>query len=38
MNAITSTANREIVITRVFAAPRELVGDAMINLEHGVHW
>lgn len=38
MNAITSTADREIVITRVFDAPRELVWEAMVNPQHVVHW
>lgn len=33
-----ATADREIVITRVVAAPRELVWDAMTNPEHVVHW
>jgi uncharacterized protein YndB with AHSA1/START domain len=33
-----STADREIVITREFAAPRELVWDAMTKPEHVVNW
>ena len=37
-NHATSTANREIVITRVFDAPRELVWEAWTNPEHVVHW
>ena len=32
------TADREIVITREFAAPRELVWDAMTKPEHVVKW
>lgn len=32
------TANREIVITRVVNAPRELVWDAMTKPEHVVQW
>jgi uncharacterized protein YndB with AHSA1/START domain len=33
-----STADREIIITRTFDAPRELVWEAMTNPEHVVHW
>jgi uncharacterized protein YndB with AHSA1/START domain len=33
-----STADREIVITRTFDAPRELVWDAMTNPQHVVNW
>lgn len=33
-----NTADREIVITRTFDAPRELVWEAMMNPEHVVHW
>jgi len=33
----TGSAN-EIVLTRVFAAPRELVWKAMTDPEHVVHW
>lgn len=33
-----STADREIVITRTFDAPRELVWEAMTNPEHVVNW
>ena len=32
------TADREIVISREFAAPRELVWEAMVNPEHVVQW
>lgn len=32
------TADREIVISRVFDAPRELVWEAMANPEHVVNW
>ncbi len=32
------TADREIVITRDFSAPRELVWDAMTKPEHVVNW
>jgi uncharacterized protein YndB with AHSA1/START domain len=37
-NDLTNTADREIVITRVFDAPCELVWEAMVNPEHVVHW
>ena len=37
-NAASSTADREIIITRTFDAPRELVWEAMTNPEHVVHW
>jgi len=37
-NAAASTADREIVITRTFDAPRELVWEAMTNPEHVVNW
>jgi uncharacterized protein YndB with AHSA1/START domain len=33
-----STADREIVITRTFDAPRELVWEAMTNPKHVVNW
>ena len=33
-----NTADCEIVITRTFDAPRELVWEAMINPEHVVKW
>lgn len=33
-----SLANREIVISRVFDAPRELVWEAMANPKHIVNW
>ncbi|MGC9942246.1 MAG: SRPBCC family protein [Verrucomicrobiota bacterium] len=34
----TSTADREIIITRTFEAPRELVWDAMTNPKHVGDW
>ncbi len=34
----SGTADREIVITRVFDAPRELVWEAWTNPEHIIHW
>jgi len=34
----TTTANREIVITRVYDAPRELVFDAWTSTEHLHKW
>ena len=34
----SDTRDREIVITRVFDAPRELVWEAMTKPEHVVHW
>jgi uncharacterized protein YndB with AHSA1/START domain len=34
----TSTADREIVITRVFNAPRELVFNAWTDPKHVDHW
>jgi uncharacterized protein YndB with AHSA1/START domain len=37
-NETVSTADREIVITRTFDAPRELVWEAMMNPEHVVNW
>ena len=33
-----STADREIVITRAFQAPRDLVFEAWTNPKHIVHW
>ena len=33
-----NTADREIVITREFTAPRELVWEAMTNPKHVVNW
>jgi uncharacterized protein YndB with AHSA1/START domain len=33
-----NTADREIVVTREFQAPRELVWDAMTNPKHVVNW
>ncbi len=35
---VSSTTDREIVITREFAAPRELVWEAMTNPKHVVNW
>ena len=32
------TSDREIVISRVFDAPRELVWEALANPRHVVHW
>jgi uncharacterized protein YndB with AHSA1/START domain len=37
-NAATSTADREILITRTFDAPRELVWEAWTNPKHVTHW
>jgi uncharacterized protein YndB with AHSA1/START domain len=37
-NAATSTADREIIITRTFDAPRELVWEAWTNPEHVAQW
>lgn len=37
-NPTEDIANREIVITRVFDAPRELVWKAMTDPQHVVHW
>ena len=37
-NPPPDTSDREIVITRVFNAPRELVWEAMTNPEHVVNW
>jgi uncharacterized protein YndB with AHSA1/START domain len=34
----TNTADREIVISRVFDAPRELVWEAWTDPKHVVHW
>ena len=36
--SITTPTEREIVMTRVFAAPRRLVFDAWTNPEHVPHW
>jgi uncharacterized protein YndB with AHSA1/START domain len=35
---VTLPSDREIVLTRVFDAPRELVFDAFSQAEHMVHW
>jgi uncharacterized protein YndB with AHSA1/START domain len=37
-NPAEKTADREIVITRDFNAPRELVWEAMTNPKHVVNW
>ena len=37
-NSPENTADREIVITREFNAPRELVWEAMTNPKHVVKW
>jgi uncharacterized protein YndB with AHSA1/START domain len=37
-NAAASTADREIIITRTFDAPRELVWEAWTNPEHVAQW
>lgn len=37
-NVATSTSEREMVITRLIDAPRELVWEAMTNPQHVVHW
>ncbi|MFZ5522801.1 MAG: SRPBCC domain-containing protein [Pseudomonadota bacterium] len=37
-NDATSTADREMVITRIVDAPRELVWEAMTNPKHVVNW
>jgi uncharacterized protein YndB with AHSA1/START domain len=37
-NVAANTADREILITRVFDAPRELVWEAWTNPKHVVHW
>lgn len=37
-NAATDAADREIVLSREFEAPRELVWDAMTNPDHVVNW
>lgn len=38
MNTATDSSAREIVLSREFAAARELVWDAMTNPEHVVNW
>jgi uncharacterized protein YndB with AHSA1/START domain len=38
INTVENTADREIVISRVVDAPRELVWEAMTNPEHVVNW
>ncbi len=36
--AATTTADREIVVSRVFDAPRELVWEAWTDPRHVIHW
>jgi uncharacterized protein YndB with AHSA1/START domain len=36
--AVSTPTDREIVITRTFDAPRELVWEAFTKPEHLVHW
>jgi uncharacterized protein YndB with AHSA1/START domain len=38
MNEKTNAADREILITRVLDAPRELVFEAWTKPEHLIHW
>lgn len=38
VNEATNTADREIIITRVFNAPRELVFDVWTDPNHVGHW
>ncbi|MGH6771211.1 MAG: SRPBCC family protein [Xanthobacteraceae bacterium] len=38
MNEQTGTADREIVLTRVYDAPRDLVWTAWTDPKHVVHW
>jgi uncharacterized protein YndB with AHSA1/START domain len=38
LTTCTTPSDREIVITRVFEAPRELVFDAWTNPKHVPHW
>jgi uncharacterized protein YndB with AHSA1/START domain len=38
MSGTSDTQDREIVISREFNAPRELVWEAMINPKHVVNW
>lgn len=35
---LNETAERELVITRIFDAPRELVFKAWADLKHLIHW
>src|SRR5437868_11303305 len=37
-SASSAESDREIVISRIFDAPRELVWQAMTDPEHVVHW
>lgn len=34
----SDTAGRDIVVSRIFDAPRELIWEAMTNPQHVVHW
>ena len=38
INTEGNTADREIVVSRVFGAPRELVWEAMVNPAHVTNW
>lgn len=38
MSKLATTADRELVFTRVFDAPRELVFEAWTQPEHATHW
>ena len=38
MSSSSDTADREILLTRTFDAPRELVWSAMTDPKHVVHW
>jgi uncharacterized protein YndB with AHSA1/START domain len=38
INPTEQTADREIVISRVFDAPREVVWQAMTDPQHVIHW
>ena len=38
MDASTNISDREIIISRIFGAPRELVWEAWTNPEHVVQW
>jgi uncharacterized protein YndB with AHSA1/START domain len=37
-SAVAATAERELIITRIFDAPRSLVFEAWAKREHLVHW
>jgi uncharacterized protein YndB with AHSA1/START domain len=38
MTIQTNTADRELVITRIFHAPRQLVFEVFTNPKHVIHW